>query len=137
MIKIDDDIDYEKELWDLALNTPMKHYWIYISNKELGIDFKVDQSLDSHITGSQLAMKQLLDMMWGAREQFKSKSYEEIFGEKEITELKINGFTIRFEGVKGKNAYTLLMRYFNNLLNQLVANKSIKIKTGSEGVIDG
>lgn len=130
-------MDIEEELWDLALNTPSKHYWIYISNEELGINFKVDQSLDSHITGSQVAMKQLLDMMWGAREYFRSKSYKDVFGDKEITELKMNNFTVKFEGIKGENAYILMNRYFNNLLTQLQSQGAIKIKTGSEGVKNG
>lgn len=127
-----DMMNVEDELCDLAYNTPSKHYNIYIKNEKLGINFMVDQSLDSHIEGSPDSMKQLLDMMWRARIHFKNNSYKSIFGDKEVEHLTMDGFDIRFEGIKGEKAITLMLRYFNNLLLQLQKNGTIKMKTGTE-----
>lgn len=127
-----DMMNIEEELCDLVYNTPSKHYNIYIKNEKLGINFMVDQSLDSHIEGNPESMKQLLDMMWRARLHFKNNSYKSIFDDKEVENMKMDGFDIRFEGVKGEKAITLMLRYFNNLLKQLEEKNIIKIRNGTE-----
>ncbi len=128
-MKEEEAVEFENELWDLAINSPAKHYWIYITDEKRGIGFKVDQSLDSHITGNNHSMKELIDMMIGAREYFKLHTYEETFKDKPLDELNIDGFSIKFDGVGGKEAFTLLMRYFNNLLTQLESQGLIKKNT--------
>lgn len=52
--------DIEDELWELALNTPSKHYYMHITDTKTGIVSTVDQSLDTHIPGTPEMMDRLV-----------------------------------------------------------------------------
>jgi len=50
----------DDELWELALTTPAKHYFMHITDTKTGIKATIDQSLDAHIPGTPEMMDRLI-----------------------------------------------------------------------------
>jgi hypothetical protein len=125
-------MNVEDELWDLALNTPSKYYRMHVTDTVSGASFVTDQTLDSKVNLGTERMKALINLFNDALAAFKDKTYEEVFEDAVITEVKLDEFLFRFEGIEGEPAFNFMKLYFKRFIDSLLKNGAIQWEVKNE-----
>ena len=123
-----------EELWDLAENTPSKYDVMYIRDEVTGMEFKVDQSLDSSLGATPETMEHLITEFIQIHLYLRSPYNGELDG---IKEVKFNNIVVRFEKVDGLIAYKWLKRYIKTVLLVLQRDGMLSLKEIEESVDNG
>lgn len=123
-----------EELWDLAENTPSKYDVMYIRDEVTGMEFKVDQSLDSSLGATPETMEHLITEFIQIHLYLRAPYNGELDG---IKEVKFNNIVVRFEKVDGLIAYKWLKRYIKTVLLVLQRDGMLNLKEIEESVDNG
>jgi len=123
-----------EELWDLAENTPSKYDVMYIRDNVTGMEFKVDQSLDSSLGATPETMEHLIQEFIQIHLYLRAPYNGELDG---IKEVKFNNISVRFEKVDGLIAYKWLKRYIKTVLLVLQRDGMLNLKEIEESVDNG
>lgn len=122
----------EDELWELAHDTPAKHYKMYIIDEITGIMNVTDQTMDCRLVGPPEVMERVITSLVNIVDVFSTKSYLELFGDRNIEDVRIDTTYIKFEGVSGEKAFVLLTRYCKVLRESMINAGVLKWVQGSE-----
>jgi hypothetical protein len=133
-MKIEQRDSITEELWNLAEKTPSKYDVMHIRDGVTGLEFRVDQSLDSTLAASPSDMEHLITEFLQIHLHLRAPYTGELDGVKEV---QYNNITIRFEKVDGVIAYKWLKRYIRTVLLVLQKDGMLNLKEIEESVDNG
>jgi hypothetical protein len=118
------------ELEFLAKAAPSKFKIMTITDKDTGLQIRVDQSMDSSFSDHSEKIKSMLEKMVPAYSFLSKKKYDGYIDGQ--TSIDINGLLVDFDGLSGEKAHNWLTRYLKVLLDLMQQQGIMKITRNDE-----